>query len=355
MLPLCRRGRGEEVADEARELPAGLLAAVPEGIAVARESPGVGLLVLVLAGGAVLRGALNVLYVRLAIDDLGMGQGGAGLLNACFGLGAVAAGAGSVLLIGRRGLVGPLYLGVSVSAVALVGLSLHLDRPAAVVAMVAVGAGLALLNVTGRTFLQRITPEAVLGRVFGLLEGVWYAGSGLGSLAVPALIVLGGTRTAVFWVGMMLPVAGVFAWHVLRALDIAGPDRSAQIALLRRYPPFAVLGPPELETLAAALAPLSASPGATVIAEGERGDRFYLITSGEAVVSIGDVDVRTLGPGDGFGEIALLRDSPRTATVTATSPLSLWTLEREPFLLAITHHALAQHAADRHVTVLSGS
>ncbi len=284
-----------------------------------------------------------------------MGSAGAGLLNAAFGAGAVAAGAGTVLLIGRRRLVRPLYVGMAVPGAALLLLAVDISRPAAFAAIAGAGAGQALLNVAGRTFLQRITPEATLGRVFGLLEGVWYGGQGLGALAVPLLIGVGGTRAAVIGVGLTLPLAGAFALRTLRALDAAGPDRSAAVALLHYYPPFALIRPPGLETLAASLIHVAVSSGDVVIRQGEPGDRFYLIESGTTVVTIDGVEVRRLGAGEGFGEIALLRDRPRSATVTATSPLTLWALGREPFVLAVTGHAPASRAADELITKLAGA
>jgi MFS family permease len=336
------------------EAPARLLPALRDALAIARTSRGIGLLVGVLSAGAVLLGALDVLYVQLAIHDLGMGQGGAGFLNAAFGVGAVAAGAGTVLLIGRRRLIAPLYLGVAVAGAALLLLALGVSRPGAVVAMAGTGAGQALLNVTGRTFLQRITPEDALGRVFGILEGVWYGGQGLGALLVPGLIALGGTRGAVAGIGLILPLAGAAAFRTLRALDATGPDRSAVIALLHRYPPFALIRPPGLETLAAALEHVGAPAGEVVIREGDPGDRFYLIASGEAIVTRNGTELRRLGKGEGFGEIALLRNQPRSATVTASSELVLWSLASEPFLLAVTGHAAAARAVEELVAELVG-
>jgi MFS family permease len=340
---------GRQVGPAGDELEAeqqGLLDSIREGIVEARAARGTMLLVGLLCAGAVLLGSLDVLYVQLALAELGMGEGGAGFLNAAFGVGAVLGSAATVLLIGRRRLVPPLYLGAGIAGIALLLLAIDITRPLAVLGIAGAGTGQALLQVTGRTFLQRITPEDALGRVFGLLEGVWYGGQGLGLLLVPALVALAGTRGALIGVGLVVPVAALLAFRTLRAVDLAAPDRSAKIAMLHGYGPLALVRSPALETLAAALEDLTAAAGDVIIRQGDAGDRFYLIASGTVSVTKDGHHLKDLGPGDGFGEIALLRNRPRTATITAIDDVQLWALHGETFVLAVTGHAPAAHAAD---------
>jgi CRP-like cAMP-binding protein len=86
--------------------------------------------------------------------------------------------------------------------------------------------------------------------------------------------------------------------------------------------------------------------GGCVMREGEPGDRFYVVRSGEVRVTAGGSEVAVVGPGGFVGEIALLRDVPRTATVTATGEAALFALEREEFLAAVTGHTSSASAAD---------
>jgi CRP-like cAMP-binding protein len=118
-----------------------------------------------------------------------------------------------------------------------------------------------------------------------------------------------------------------------------------QIQLLRLIPIFAPLPAPELEGLARALEPVHVAAGAAVITEGQAGDRFYAIATGELQVTKDGHDVKLLRRGDGFGEIALIEDVPRTATVTATTDADLFSLAKEPFILALTGHVPAARAA----------
>ena len=110
----------------------------------------------------------------------------------------------------------------------------------------------------------------------------------------------------------------------------------AELQILARIPIFEPLAQPALERLSWNLQPAMLARAPNVITEGERGDLFYVIQEGTASVISGGAPVATLGPGDYFGEIALLRNVPRTATVRAETDLELLTLEQEEFLAAVT-------------------
>jgi signal-transduction protein with cAMP-binding, CBS, and nucleotidyltransferase domain len=169
----------------------------------------------------------------------------------------------------------------------------------------------------------------------------------VGSILVPAVVAINGAKATLVAIGALLAVVALAPLGRLRALERVTQAPSAEVALLRRSPLFESLGAPELEALAGALVRLPLAAGMAAVREGDLGNRFYLIERGALDVSIGGVQVAALGPGDGFGEIALLRDLPRTATVTARTDATVHALERGPFLEAVTGSHRVHEAAER--------
>ena len=317
------------------------------GFAVLRRERPVLLLVLVLAAGIVVIGALDVLFVAVAIDLIHMGEAWAGFLYSAFGLGGILGAIGSVALVGRRRLTpsiagGGLLFGMPLAAVSLVPFA-----ATAPVLFAASGAGSSVATVAGRTLLQRIAPEAVLARVFGVLEGLGMFALAAGSVGAAALIETLGISAALVVTGLFVPVALALAWIPLRALDrdARAPDPEA-LAILRRLPIFAPLPAPAIERIMAALVRLDVPAGHVLIREGDEGDRFYVIVEGSVAVSQGGRHLADRVAGDHVGEIALLRDVPRTATVTAITPLRLLALDRGPFLEAVTGHPQSRAHAE---------
>jgi hypothetical protein len=325
----------------------GLVGDLREGVRVLRGTPGLRTIVLLSSLAWVVIGFCDVLYAVVAIGQLGHGQGAAGLMSTAFGVGTLAAGALSVLLIGRRYLAPPLLVALGVAAAGMLALLAAQSIAAAVVCFALLGGGQEGADITGRTFLQRAASTTLLGRLFGLLEGIGLLGMALGAAVIPTLIAVVGVD-ATFVVSAALLAAGILvATPSLARLDRATPGHSAEVAHFHRYPLFAPLDAGALETLAGAAVPVVARAGEAVVLEGEPGDRFFLIVSGTAVVTQDGRRLRSLDAGDGFGEIALLRSVPRTATVTAISDLDLLALDAAAFLLAVTGHAEGAAAADR--------
>lgn len=228
-----------------------------------------------------------------------------------------------------------------------------------IVLMLAVmGAARSFFDVAARTLLQRTVDDEVITRVFGVQEGLIMAGLGLGSALAPVFISLLGERWAFVAAGALLPIFGLSSLGMLRGLDRRAviPDEFRQ-RLLRTIPIFEPLPQYELERVAGLLTHVEASAGAEIIREGDAGDRFYVLVSGEAVVESKGRPVVGRRAGDYFGEIALLRDVPRTATVRAVTACELFALERDDFLAAVTGGRVVPTAdaeIDRRLAELDG-
>ena len=203
---------------------------------------------------------------------------------------------------------------------------------------------MALGEVVGVTMLQRLIPDAKLTRVFGVLESIYMVGEGIGVLAASVSIIAIGPRWTLLVAGLLFPAVGFMVRHRLQDLDVGVRVPEHEIELLRRTPVFRVLPRPALERVARNAVPMSADASAVVIEEGAIGDRYFVIESGTAQVARGSAVVGSLEPGDGFGEIALLHDVPRTASVIASSDVRLLTLHRDEFLAALAGDAgIAAH------------
>jgi Cyclic nucleotide-binding domain/Major Facilitator Superfamily len=335
------RGVGALAVDDA----AGGLGGILAGFRVLARQSAPRLLVALLAAQWVVIGALDILFVVLAVDVLHRGQGWVGYLNMAYGVGGVLAGLAGMALVGRRHLVTPILGGVVLISAALALSALSTAAASTVVLLAVVGGGRALFNLATRTLLQRAVPAEVVGRVFGVAEGLAMAGLAVGSAVVPLLVAVGGTVTAVLGTAAMLPLVALVGGRALFALDEAAHVPIVEIALLRSLRIFHALPAPALEGLARSLEPVRLAVGDVLIREGEQGDRFYAIADGRLDVTIGGALVDTKVRGDGIGEIALLYNVPRTATVTAASPATVFALARQAFLAAVAGHAPTARAA----------
>ena len=341
MLTIGLPGPAPSAASE--ESPVGEAVA---GFRVLRENRDARLLVALLGAQFVGIGALDVLYVVLALGLLGLGESGAGYLNAAFGAGGVIGIAATAALVGRARLAPPLLAGVAVWFAALAFLAAYARTISALVLLAAAGAGRSLVDVAGRTLLQRTAPPELLSRVFGVLEGLTMAGLAIGSVLTPILVGLAGAEGAVFGVALVLPGIALLAGRGLLTLDRGATVPVVELALLRSSPTFAALGAPELERLARSMKPVAVTAGETLMREGEPGDQAFLVADGELEVQIGDKPIATLGRCDLVGEIALLRGGVRTATVVAKTDSLLFELDRETFLETLSGAHAIQSLVD---------
>ena len=325
--------------------PGSLTAQIGAGLRAVRREPSVRVLVGLLGAQYILVGALDVLYVVLAISVLGLGEAGAGYLNAAFGAGGVIGAALAAGLVARRRLAPALAAGVVTGALALGVLGLYPTVVSAFLLLAVAGLGRTILDVTGRILLQRAAPPDVLADVFSLLESLMNIGLAFGAIIVPVLVGVSGARAALIGTGVVLLLIILATWHRVRTVDATADVPHVQIRLLQSIPIFSRLPAPQLEGLARALQPVEYAAGETVIREGDPGDFYCAVVMGEVEVSHAGQTVAHLTRGEGFGEIALIEDVPRTATVTTVEPTEVYRLEKAPFILALTGHAAAKTAA----------
>ncbi len=294
-----------------------------------------------------LLGSLDIFYGVLAFDLLGLGEGGVGFLGAATGVGMLAGATLAVALVGRRGLGGPLVVAAMTFGGAVVLIGVVPGALLAALLLVVAGVGSQFVYISIQTMTQRVAPDAVLSRVFGVFEALMMAATAVGALAVPVLIALVGESGAFVVAGLTLPVVALLAGRALILADRTAVLRPAEVGLLRGIPMFAPLSAPVLEALAAGMVAERVPAGRTIIRQGDPGDRYYVLASGSVAVDVDGRHVHDQGPGEGFGEIALLRNVPRTATVRAIDDVELYSLGSEPFLAALTGVPASRAAAER--------
>lgn len=331
-----------EDVEEAAQASGGVLG----GFRTLAASPALLAVTITYAVQAMVAGALTVFAVVLAIDVLHLGNAGVGYLDSAFGIGGVAGGVAAVGLAGARRLAAAFAAGVLAWGVGVALLGATTSTAVALVLLAGVGIGNTVVDVAAVTLLQRSAADAVLGRVFGVLEGVLLASIGIGSVLAPLAIHVLGVRPALVATGLVLPIVVVVFSRALVSLDRPDPAIARRVAVLRAHPIFQPLAEGTLEQLGRAVEPVEAVAGGELIRQGDQGDRIYVVVSGELAVEVDGQAGGRLGPGDVFGEIALLRDVPRTATVRAETAGELLTLGRDEFLSAVTGHPTSAAEAD---------
>jgi Cyclic nucleotide-binding domain len=292
------------------------------------------------------RGALLVLVVVAAIELFGMGDAGVGALNAAFGAGGVVGAIGAVALAGQSRLAPSFALALAGWGVPIVFLGLTTSPAVAIGLMLIIGASNAVLDVAGFTLLQRTTPNADRIAVMGLLISAAGAMMTIGGFVAPILVNQLGIEGALIATGLILPILAVVTWPGVRNADLAVVVDTARLDRIRADPLFAPLSMAMIEQLAERLVPVSFKEGAEFIREGERGDRYYLIEHGRVVVSQAGQPMHEQGPGESVGEIALLYDVPRTASVRAVVPVEALTLSRDDFLGTLCGQTASRRIAD---------
>lgn len=317
------------------------------GLRAVRADPALALVVGVGTATAFVEGIVDVLIVVVALTLLELGDAGVGWLNAAWGLGGLAGG-GAALALLHGGRVGAgLARGAALAGLSLLALAALPEPAAAIVLLVAFGVGYALVEIAALTLVQRLASDELLARVFGVTESLYWVATGLGAIVAPLLIAGLGVRGALALAGGCLLALAALRARALARIEHGRPVPARGFALLRGVGFLAPVPIATVESLALRLEPVVAAAGEAVVREGERGERFYLVDEGELAVHAGGRPLGRLGPGDCFGEIALLRGVARTATVTAVAPVRLYALGRSEFLAAVTGQPRAAQAAER--------
>jgi MFS family permease len=327
------------------------------GVRAIRAEPRLALLIGLSGAQAFVAGALGVLVVVTALRLLDLGSAGVGILEAVSGIGSIVGAAVMLALLARKRLGEDLALGIFLWGAPLVVLGLFVNTAVALLAWGLIGLGNTLVDVAAITLLQRTAPPAVAARVFGVLESMVIGGMALGSLVAPILVGVGGARFALIVIGAVLPILVVLSFARLRAIDEGARVDEERIAILRDVPFLAPLPLATLEFLAGRIARIQLAAGGTLFRRGDHGDRFYVLTHGSIEIELDGGTKRETAPAY-VGEIALLHDVPRTATVAADTACELWALERDDFLAAVTGHAgstrLAQDVAAARIGTVPG-
>jgi MFS family permease len=319
-----------------RELLAG-------GFRAVVSEPRTRLLVFLTTAQSFVRGALNVLIVVGAFRVLGAGAGAVGYLTAAVGVGGLVGAFGALSLKGRQ-LAVPFGVSLIFWGLPIALIPAWPRVAVAFLLLAVVGAANSVEDVAVFTLLQRVIPDDVLTRVLGIVWGLAMGAIAIGSVAATGIVALVGSRTAFVVVGAILPLTTLIVWRQLVRIDREMLPPADELAVVEGVPMFAPLSIAAKEHMAARLVEVPVSAGEVVIRTGEPGDRFYMVADGALEVTNGvHAGARR---GDFFGELALLRDIPRTATVIATTRSRLYALERDDFLAAVTGHSGVRAAGE---------
>jgi MFS family permease len=334
-------GRGARVtADDAGEKTPSIARQIVGGAKAIRSTDGLVAMSGLLVAMMFAYGIENVVHVLVVRDRLGLDAGGVGVLSASLGVGGLAA-APFAARVARSGRSGALLAGAGILMGApLALLAVGTSPVIASVLMVIEGAGNILLDVLFITLLQRLCAEEVMGRVFALQDTGAALAQLLGIMSAPLLVTHLGLRgTLVVGGGALVVTAIVLLPRLAAVSGRLEADRLVIAPLVERLaavPIFADAAPPALERIARRAEVRRYEPGDVIVAEGDAAIEVFVLHDGEVVVSTGaDGEIGRIGAGDWFGEIGVLRQVPRTATVTAATDVEVSAIPGAVFVGAL--------------------
>jgi len=334
-----------ETSAPAAEAKTGFVAEASAGYREILGNRDLRLLIGLYCAQTVVAGASLVFEVSVALGLLGLSRSGLGYLNATLGVGGLVGGFVALVLAQRSHLARDFGIGVFFWSAPLLLLAAWPTVTTAVVVWVLIGLANSVVDVNAFTILQRIASKETMSRVFGAMESAVIGTMAIGALLMPTFISTIGIRWGLVVIGASVGALVLLGLRGLSRIDLIALA-PAGLELLRGVSLLALLPEPALESLARALVRVEVAPGEVFIREGDPGDLFYVIETGTVEVTKEGRHIASLGPGDFVGEIALLRDVPRVATVTATSATVLQSLDRAHFIPAVTGQGAFGEAAD---------
>ena len=296
------------------------------------------------------RGVLGVLTVTIALSVFDLGSAGVGWLAAALGVGGVLAGPIAAVLVRGHRVARCFAAGVAGWGVPMILLAFTHARYWPYLMFGLIGVANVFDDAGVYSALQRVIPSRLIGRALAMRRAVLLLSMGLGSIVAPLLIDAWGARGALITTGLLLVAIVALSVPSLTIIDHRISEPGPDLALLRQVSFFAPLPFALVEHLASELRSATYEPGDVIIQDGQPGERFYMIAAGRARVCKDGKELRQMGTGESFGEIALLRQVPRTATVIAVTSLQARTLTREEFLAAVTGNAASAEGADEVVS-----
>lgn len=321
-----------------RSLVGGLL----DGVRSLGSAPGLPAILGLVAVSEFVFGAEGVGQVLVASDRLGR-PASIGVLVAAVGVGGLIAAPFIPRIAARPRLVLPFVIANMLGGIPLMLLSLPRSVWAAVALLIIEGCGVIAYEVLLITLLQRVVRRDMLGRIFGLQEALVIGSQLLGAVAAPVVIDGIGLQAALVLLGATLTAASLALWIPMGRADDAAEARARRlapfVAEIRGLGIFDGVPQALLEQVAFAIEEREVSAGRTVIREGDEADLLFIIRAGRFIATTSaegdDRVLSTMGPGEWFGEIGLLRRSRRTATVRAQTDAVVWSVPGDVFLEAV--------------------
>jgi Cyclic nucleotide-binding domain len=314
------------------------------GIVLLRSLPDARAVVIVMAVAASLGGFEQSNATSIATEIVHIGANGTPALVAAVAIGGIIGGIASLSLHGRHSMSVPLAIGLLTCALALFTLTVTSVKAAALALISVAGIGVAYQAVCSRTLLQRSALGRSLDLVVGVNALIGVSVSGVSAFCAAELNAAIGVRGSLRVAAGLAVLGALYALWRLTRIERQSPIDREELDAVKNVAAFGALSVAAANHLAAALVSWQAEAGAIVVRQGDSAEDMFLIRSGVFEAAVDGKRMRMMCQGDHFGEIALLFQGPRTATVRCLEAGTLWRLHREDFLRAMTGNATSKEA-----------